>query len=53
VGDEYDFNVEAAADGAIIAGYPRRVVEKIVASDPRLAREISEISFETISRPQA
>ncbi len=44
VGDEYDFNVEAAVDGTIIAGYPRRAVEKIVDSDPRLMREIN---FET------
>jgi len=48
--DEYDFNVAAAADDMIIAGYPRRVVEKIANSTPRLAREIT---LETISRQRA
>jgi CRP/FNR family nitrogen fixation transcriptional regulator len=52
-GDEYDYSVEAVAEGTIIASYPRRHVEKVTDSDPRLARELRKLAFEAMSRLQA
>jgi CRP/FNR family nitrogen fixation transcriptional regulator len=51
--DEYDFTVEAVVNNTVVARYPRRRVESLADSDPRLAREISQVAFETLARLQA
>jgi CRP/FNR family transcriptional regulator, nitrogen fixation regulation protein len=52
-GDEYDFAVEAVTDDTAVASYPRRRVEALVDSDPALAREIRQATFEALSRLQS
>jgi CRP/FNR family nitrogen fixation transcriptional regulator len=52
-GDEYEFAVEAVAEGTRTASYPRQRVEVLADSDPRIAREIRQVSFEALSRLQA
>jgi CRP/FNR family nitrogen fixation transcriptional regulator len=51
--DEYDYTVEAVAEGTIVATYPRRRVEMLADADPRLAREIRQIAFLALARLQA
>jgi CRP/FNR family transcriptional regulator, nitrogen fixation regulation protein len=51
--DTRAFDVEAASEGTVVARYPRRLVEPLVDSDPRIARQIRERAFESISRVQA
>jgi CRP/FNR family nitrogen fixation transcriptional regulator len=51
--DEYDYTVEAVAEGTIVAGYPRRRVELLADADPQLAREIRQIAFLGLARLQA
>lgn len=53
VQDVYDFSVEAVAEGTMAVGYPRRRAEKIADADPRLARELREVTFSAIARLQA
>jgi CRP/FNR family transcriptional regulator, nitrogen fixation regulation protein len=53
VGNEYDCAVEAVAEGTVIASYSRRRVEMRAESDPRLAREICQVTFKALSRLQA
>jgi CRP-like cAMP-binding protein len=50
---EYDYAVEAVAEGTRTACYPRRRVEHLADADPRLARELRELAFAAISRLQA
>jgi CRP/FNR family nitrogen fixation transcriptional regulator len=50
--EEYNSSVEAANDGTVVAGYPRRRIEFEADANPRLAREIRQIAFETLSRLQ-
>jgi CRP/FNR family nitrogen fixation transcriptional regulator len=52
-GGEYDYTAEAVAEGTTLASYPRRRVEPLADSDPSLARELRQITFETMSRLQA
>jgi CRP/FNR family nitrogen fixation transcriptional regulator len=52
-GDEYDYTAEAVAEGTMLASYPRRRVEALADSDPRLARELRQVTFEAMSRLQA
>ncbi|MEA2904388.1 MAG: family transcriptional regulator, nitrogen fixation regulation protein [Alphaproteobacteria bacterium] len=52
-GDEYDYTAEAVADGTVLASYPRRRVEALADSDPSLARELRQVTFEAMSRLQA
>jgi CRP-like cAMP-binding protein len=47
------FAAEAIAGDTVVACYPRRRLEAAADSDPRLGRQIREISFEAISRFQA
>ena len=47
---EYDYSVETAATGTIVAGYPRKRVETLADSNPRLTREIRQVAFEALSR---
>jgi CRP/FNR family nitrogen fixation transcriptional regulator len=51
--NEYDFSVEAVAEGTRIACYPRRRIEAMAEKDPALARELRMLAFEAISRSQA
>jgi CRP/FNR family transcriptional regulator, nitrogen fixation regulation protein len=48
--NEYDFSVEAVAEGTRIACYPRRRIEAMADA---LARELRMLAFEAISRSQA
>jgi CRP/FNR family nitrogen fixation transcriptional regulator len=52
-GDEYDYTAEAIAEGTVLASYPRRRVEALADSDPSLARELRQVTFEAMSRLQA
>jgi CRP/FNR family nitrogen fixation transcriptional regulator len=52
-GDEYDYTVEAVAEGARTASYPCQRIEMLADSDPRLAREIRHVAFEALSRLQS
>lgn len=51
-GADYDYTVEAATCGTIVAGYPRRRAEAQADSDPNLAHELRQIAFDEISRLQ-
>jgi CRP/FNR family nitrogen fixation transcriptional regulator len=51
--DEYDFTVEAVAEGTKVASFPRQRLEALADSDPQLAREIRQVAFETLSRLQS
>jgi CRP-like cAMP-binding protein len=51
--DEYEFAVEAVAEGTHVARYPRRRVEMLADSDPRIARELREVAFDTLARLQS
>jgi CRP-like cAMP-binding protein len=50
--DHRDASINAAADGTELACYPRRRVEMLSNSDPRLAKLLGEIAFETVYRLQ-
>jgi CRP-like cAMP-binding protein len=50
---EQGYDAEAVMDGTVVACYPRRHVERLADSDPRLGRFIREMAFETISRLEA
>jgi CRP-like cAMP-binding protein len=49
---EYDYTVEAATPGTIVAGYPRKRVESQADSNPQLARELRQIAFDGLARLQ-
>jgi CRP/FNR family transcriptional regulator, nitrogen fixation regulation protein len=51
-GNEYDYTVESAAPGTVIAAYPRRHVESQADFNPQLARELRQITFDRLSRLQ-
>jgi CRP-like cAMP-binding protein len=51
-GAEYDYTVEAATAGTIVAGYPRSRVEAQADANPQLARELRQIAFDGLSRLQ-
>ena len=51
--DEYDYTVEAVAEGTIVARYPRRRVELLADADRQLAREIRQITLLALARLQA
>jgi CRP/FNR family nitrogen fixation transcriptional regulator len=51
-GEEYDYTVEAVAEGTVVASYPRRRVEMLADADPQLAREIRKIAFLALARLQ-
>jgi CRP-like cAMP-binding protein len=50
---EHRFAVEAVVEGTVVMRYPRRRVELLADSDPRVGRLIREAAFEAISRSQA
>ena len=49
---EYDYTIEAAAQGTTMARYPRRRLEALSQSDPRVAHYIHLLGFKTICRLQ-
>jgi CRP/FNR family nitrogen fixation transcriptional regulator len=51
--NEYDFSVEAVAEGTRIACYPRKRIEATAEREPALARALRMLAFEVISRSQA
>jgi CRP/FNR family nitrogen fixation transcriptional regulator len=51
-GEEWDSTVEAVAEGTVVAGYPRRQIETLADSDPKIARELRRIAFAALSRLQ-
>jgi CRP-like cAMP-binding protein len=51
--DDYDFTVEAVAEGTGIASYPRRRLEMLADSDAALGREIRQVAFQALSRLQS
>jgi CRP-like cAMP-binding protein len=53
IGEEWDVTVEAVAEGTVVAAYPRRRIEALADSDPKIAREIRQIAFSALSRLQA
>jgi CRP/FNR family nitrogen fixation transcriptional regulator len=50
--EEYDFTVEAVAEGTQVESFPRQRVEVLADSSPQLARELRQVSFEALSRVQ-
>ncbi len=50
---EHRFAVEAVSKGTVVARYPRRRAEQLADADPRLARRLRELAFETTARLQA
>jgi CRP/FNR family nitrogen fixation transcriptional regulator len=51
--DQYDYTAEAVAEDTVLASYPRQRAETFADSDPRLARELRQVTFEAMSRLQA
>ena len=51
-GNEYDYSVESAAPCTVIAAYARKQVEIQADSNPQLARELRQITFDRLSRLQ-
>ena len=51
--EEYDYTVEAVAEGTVVASYPRRRVEMLADADPLLGREIRQVAFLALARLQA
>jgi CRP-like cAMP-binding protein len=52
-GAEYDYAVESATSGTVVAGYSRKHVEIQADSNPQLARELRQITLDGLSRLQA
>jgi len=50
---EHHFAVEAITEGTVVARYPRRRIESLADTDPRVGRRIREVAFESIARSQA
>ena len=51
--DEHPLTVEAALEATVVARYPRRQVEMLASSDPRVARYLRESTFQALARSQA
>jgi CRP/FNR family transcriptional regulator, nitrogen fixation regulation protein len=51
-GDQTDAIIEAAAQNTVVASYPRSRIELLADSDPKIARELREITFKALSRIQ-
>jgi CRP-like cAMP-binding protein len=50
---EHPFAAEAALDGTVVTAWPRRQLERLADSDPRLGARIRELTLESLSRLQA
>ena len=53
IGEEWDVTIEAVAEGTVMAAYPRRRIETLADSEPKIAREIRQLAFTALSRMQA
>jgi CRP/FNR family nitrogen fixation transcriptional regulator len=53
VAPDFDFTVEAVAEGTVVAAYPRRRAETLADSNPGIARELREVAFEAVGRLQS
>lgn len=51
-GADYDYTVQAATRGSIVAAYPRKRAEAQADSDPKLARDLRQIALGEMSRLQ-
>jgi CRP/FNR family nitrogen fixation transcriptional regulator len=52
-GDQADATIEAVAETTVVASYPRPRIELLADSDPKIARELRDIAFKTLSRMQS
>ena len=50
LGDQSDSTIEAVTKATVVASYPRRRIESLATSDPKIAREVWEIAFTALSR---
>jgi CRP/FNR family transcriptional regulator, nitrogen fixation regulation protein len=50
---EHPFAAEAALEGTVVTAWPRRQLERLADSDPRLGARIRELTIESLSRLQA
>src|SRR5258708_2671788 len=50
--EQCDVAIEAVAEGTVVAGYPRRRVEMLADSNPKVARELRQVAFQALSRLQ-
>ena len=48
--NEHAFALEAIVESTVVACYPRRQVERLADADPRVARQIREMTFNAILR---
>jgi CRP/FNR family nitrogen fixation transcriptional regulator len=53
IGDEWDVTIEAVAEGTVVAAFPRRRIEMLADSDPKIGRDIRTIASAELSRLQA
>jgi CRP/FNR family transcriptional regulator, nitrogen fixation regulation protein len=53
LGDKYDYTVDAVTEGTVVASYPRRQVEMLADSQPRIARELRQLAVEALVRVDA
>jgi CRP/FNR family transcriptional regulator, nitrogen fixation regulation protein len=53
IGEEWDVTIEAVTEGTVVAAYPRRRIEMLADSDPKIAHEIRKIAYAALSRLQA
>ena len=53
MGEEWDVTIEAVTEGTVVAAYPRRRIEMLADSDPKIAHEIRKIAYAALSRLQA
>jgi CRP/FNR family nitrogen fixation transcriptional regulator len=51
-GGQSDTTIEAVAEDTVVASFPRRRIEMLAESDPKIARELREIAFAALSRMQ-
>jgi CRP/FNR family nitrogen fixation transcriptional regulator len=51
-GEQSDATIESVAGNTVVASYPRRRIEVLADSDPKIARELREIAFKALSRMQ-
>jgi CRP/FNR family transcriptional regulator, nitrogen fixation regulation protein len=52
-GDKSEATIEAITSNTVVASYPRPRIEVLADSDPKIARELRDIAFKTLSRMQS
>ena len=53
IGEELDVTIEAVTEGTVVAAFPRRRIEMLADSDPKIGRDIRTIASAELSRLQA